>query len=296
MNNIEELEEVIIDMNTIDDVLFEIPECPKKTVPEVKENPKIDFKIEKWELPREHKSLTIVCVGRNMTGKSYLASKICENVYDPSMNFYYIYGQDHNSICYDIFNKAEHIPYFDASNNDNADKISGLELEGKINIIVAEQLWDRTNYSKSIHDSLCDLFFKTKKRPENTLYIQAIESDSMYRARAEDIDYLILNRAIYDARLREIYRQLGLWRLFKSYRFFSILYLKITCSQSHAKMVIYLSTTTSDINKYVSYSYFEDECSDSDSDMGGCPQCDEYERYEKSILRFSLNKSILNDD
>lgn len=297
------LEEYVVDLNILDNTPSELPEPPKK-VPPPPQNPKIQFNIRKWYLPDLFESRTIVCIGRNRTGKSYFASEICKEIYDPSMNFYYIYGQDHDYPCYKIFNKAEHITYFDASNNDNSDKINKMEFGGKekTTIVVAEQFWNRDDYRKTIHDSLCNLFFNKKLRPKNTLYIQSMESDNLYRARAQDIDYLVLNRGIYEIRLLAIYKRLGLSKLFNSFNTFHILYHRIVTSHSHGKMVVYLSTGTRDIEKFVFYDYShehdddeedEEEHEHDDDDMS-CSCISSCYGYYYADLKISVYKNLMN--
>lgn len=294
------LEEYIIDMDTIDNEIYELPESPKKATPSP-QDAKIMLRIQKWYLPNMNQSRTIVCIGRNRTGKSYFASEICKEIYDPSMNFYYIYGKDHDYPCYKIFNKAEHITYFDASNNDNSDKINKMEFGGKekTTIVVAEQFWNRDDYRKTIHDSLCNLFFNKKLRPKNTLYIQSMESDNLYRARAQDIDYLVLNRGIYTIRLLAIYKRLGLSKLFNSFNIFQILYFRIVTSHSHGKMVINLSTGTRDIEKFVFYDYShehdddEEEDEECDADDMSCSCISSCYGYFYADLKISIYKNAM---
>lgn len=296
------LEEYVVDLSTIDDTHFELPEPPKKVAP-TPQDAKIMLRIQKWYLRNTNQSRTIVCIGRNRSGKSYFASEICKHIYDPSMNFYYIYGKDHDYPCYKIFNKAEHITYFDASNNDNSDKINKMKFEGAENktIVVAEQFWNRDDYRKTIHDSLCNLFFNKALRPKNTLYIQSMESDNIYRARAQDIDYLVLNRGIYTIRLLAIYKRLGLSKLFNSFDTFQLLYLRIVTSHSHGKMVINLSTGTRDIEKFVFYDYSHEHDEEEDEDEEECDAADmscscisSCYGYYYADLKISIYKNVMN--
>jgi hypothetical protein len=261
------LEEYIIDMDTIDDQIYEIPKFVEENRPaqilvplkeEIKFFPET-IKIKKWELPKRHEPLTIVCVGRNRSGKSYIASKICEAIYEPDMDFYYIHTQDACKRCYDIFNKAKHIDYYDASGNVNEYEIGKLELGKKRSIVVAEQFWWPSNYSRDINEGLRKIFFRKDARPENTLYIQAVETYFIYGGNFENIDYIILNKSMFSPTTKELYRRLELSRLFGSHSFFHNLYSKIVNSNVYGKMVIHLSTKSSNIEDYVFFLNYDFE-------------------------------------
>ena len=117
------------------------------------------------------------------------------------MDFYYIHTQDACKRYYDIFNKAKHIDYYDSSGNVNEYEIGKLELGKKRSIVVAEQFWCPSNYNRDINEGLRKMFFRKDARPENTLYIQAVETYFKYGGIFENIDYIILNKAIQSVSL-----------------------------------------------------------------------------------------------